>query len=129
VDKLPLVARILLGLMFLVFGLNYFFQFMPTPPVPEAAGNFFGCLAAAGYFLPFLKVVETLCGLLLLIGRYVPLALTVLAAVVANILAFHLALAPGGILFGAIALVLGVYLAWAYRSSFKGVLAANAQPG
>lgn len=128
-DKLPLIARILLGLMFFVFGLNGFFNFMPPPDLPEAAGTFLGCLAATGYFLVVLKVVETLCGLLLLIGRFVPLALTVLAPVVLNIVLFHLFLAPGGILFGLIALILGIYLAWAYRSSFSGVLAANATPG
>lgn len=128
-DKLPLIARILLGLMFFVFGLNGFLNFMPMPDLPEAAGNFMGCLVATGYFLVVLKVVETLCGLLLLIGRFVPLALTVLAPVVLNIVLFHLFLAPGGILFGLIALILGLYLAWAYRSSFSGVLAAGATPG
>ena len=97
--------------------------------MPEAAGNFMGALAATGYFFTFLKIVETLCGLLLLIGRFVPLALCVLAPVVINIVLFHLFLAPGGILFGLIALILGLYLAWCYRSSFSGVLAANAQPG
>lgn len=125
---LTTIARILLGLMFLVFGLNYFFGFFSPPPLPEQAGEFMGALAATGYFFPFLKVVETLCGLLLLIGRYVPLALTVLAPVVVNIVVFHLAMAPGGVLFGAIALVLGLYLAYAYRDSFRGVLAAKAQP-
>lgn len=128
-DKLCLIARILLGLMFLVFGLNGFLQFMPPPPMPEAAGDFLGAMVATGYFITFLKIVETLCGLLLLIGRFVPLALCVLAPVVINIVLFHLFLAPGGILFGLIALILGLYLAWCYRSSFSGVLAANAQPG
>jgi len=129
VDKLPLIARILLGLFFLVFGLNGFFQFMPMPEMPQPAMSFMGALADTGYFLVVLKVVETLCGFFLLIGRFVPLALTVLAPVVLNIVLFHLFLAPSGIVPGLVALLLGLYLAWSYRSSFRGVLAANAQPG
>lgn len=128
-DKLCLIARILLGLMFLVFGFNYFFQFMSMPPMPEAAGNFMGALAATGYFFPFLKIVEIICGLLLLIGIFVPLALLMLAPVVLNIVLFHLFLAPGGTLFGLIALVLGCFVAWCYRSSFRGVLQAKAGTG
>jgi len=128
-DKLPLIARIFLGLFFLIFGLNGFFHFMPTPDLPEPAASFMGALADTGYFIVFLKLTETLCGFLLLIGRFVPLALTVLAPVVLNIILFHLFLAPSGIVPGAIALVLGLYLAWSYRSSFSGVLDPTAQPG
>ncbi len=127
--RLPLVARLLLGLFFTVFGLNGFLQFLPQPPMPEAAGGFLGALVDSGYFLPFLKATETVCGLLLLAGRYVPLALIVLAPIVLNIVLFHAALAPSGIVAGLVALVLGVYLAWAYRSSFRSVLQANARPG
>lgn len=128
-SKLPLVARILLGLIFFVFGLNGFFNFLPAPEMPAPAMDFMGALVATGYFLPFLKLVETVCGLLLLVGRFVPLALTVLAPVVVNIVLFHLFMAPSGIAFGLVALVLGIYLAWCYRSSFRGVLDANASPG
>lgn len=128
-DKLCLVARILLGLMFLVFGLNYFFNFLPMPEMPPEAGEFMGALGATGYFFPFLKIVEITCGLLLLIGLFVPLALCILAPVVLNIVLFHLFLAPGGILPGLLALILGLFLAWCYRSSYSGVLQAKASPG
>jgi uncharacterized membrane protein YphA (DoxX/SURF4 family) len=129
-DKLPLIARILLGLIFFVFGLNGFFHFIPTPELlPERIESFMGAMEATGYFLPLLSGVETLCGLLLLIGRFVPLALTVLAPVVTHIIFFHLFLDPQGIVVGLVALVLGIYLAWSYRSSFRGVLAAKANPG
>lgn len=127
-NRLVTAARILLGLFFIVFGLNGFFQFLPQPELPEPAMAMMGALAETGYFFVFLKLTETICGFLLLIGRFVPLALTVLAPVVANILVFHLFLAPAGILPGLVALVLGVYLAWAYRGSFRGVLDPNAQP-
>lgn len=128
-DKLCLAARILLGLMFLVFGLNGFFNFLAMPEMPQPAGEFMGALAATGYFLPFLKIVETVSGLLLLIGFFVPLALLMLAPVVLNIILFHLFLAPGGILFGLIALILGILVAWCYRGSFSGVLQAKPSMG
>jgi uncharacterized membrane protein YphA (DoxX/SURF4 family) len=129
VDKLPLIARVLLGLIFFVFGLNGFFHFIPTPELPEHIESFVGAMKETGYFLPLLSGVETLCGLLLLIGRFVPLALTVLAPVVVNIILFHLFLDPKGIVVGLVALVLGIYLAWSHRSSFRGVLAAKASSG
>lgn len=128
-DKVILIARIVLGLIFFVFGLNGFFNFLPVPEMDPEAGAFMGALAATGYFFPFLKLTETLCGLLLLIGRFVPLALTVLAPVVLNIVLFHIFLAPSGSLIGILTLALLLFLAWAYRSSFRGVLDANAQPG
>ena len=92
-------------------------------PSPEG-GAFLGALAATGYFFPFLKIVETVCGVLILIGKYVPLALTVIASVVVNIVMYHVVLDPAGLPLAIILLVLGVFLAWAYRESFKSVLAA-----
>src|SRR5437899_10985925 len=80
-------ARIVLGLVFFVFGLNGFFHFMPQQPMPAAAGAFGGALAQAGYFFPLLKPTETLAGVALLSNRFVPLALTVLAPIVVNITA------------------------------------------
>ena len=128
-DKLCLIARILLGLIFFVFGLNGFFHFIPMPEEqPQAVMEFFGGLTAAGYFLPFLKLTETVCGLLLLINRFVPLALTILAPVVLNIVLFHVFLDPAGGVVGYLSLVLGLFLAWCYRDSYRGVLASKAQP-
>lgn len=131
VDKLPLIARLLLGLIFFVFGLNGFLNFLPPPELPEAASSFFGAMVNTGYLFALLKATETVCGFLLLIGRYVPLALTVLAPIVVNIVAFHLFLAPApaAMVVPLVVLVLEIYLAYAYRSSFRGVLQGNAQPG
>jgi uncharacterized membrane protein YphA (DoxX/SURF4 family) len=123
-DKISLAARILFGLAFTVFGLNGFFNFMPPPEPSPEGGAFLGALAATGYFFPFLKVVETVFGFLILIGRWVPLSLTVLASVVLNILMYHLFLDPAGLPLPIILAVLGVYLAWSRRDSFKAVLAA-----
>lgn len=112
-------ARVLLGLMFAVFGLNKFLQFMPTPPLPPEAGQFMGGLAQAGYFFPLLALSEVAAGVLLLTGLFVPLALVILAPIVLQILAFHFALAPAGSLMGVIALILGLIVAWGYRENFK----------
>lgn len=116
--KLPVAARLVLGLVFLVLGLNGFLHFLPQPPMPASAAPFMTGLVSAGYFFPLLKGVEVAAGLMLVTGVLVPFALTLLAPVIVNIAAFHLALAPGG--FGLVALVLAaeVYLAWTHREAF-----------
>jgi uncharacterized membrane protein YphA (DoxX/SURF4 family) len=124
---LPTAARVVLGLVFFVFGLNGFLQFLPQPPMPAAALPFLGGLAGAGYFFPLLKATEVAAGILLLSNRFVPLALTVLAPIIVNIAAFHLVLAPNPIMV-AFLLVAEIYLAWSYRDAFRGVLAAKARP-
>ena len=93
---LPTAARLFLGLVFTVFGLNFFLHFLPTPPPPPRAATFAGALFGSGYFFPLLKTTEVVAGLLLLAGRFVTLALAVLAPIVINIVGFHLFLAPAG---------------------------------
>lgn len=129
-DKLVLVARILLGLVFFVFGLNGFLHFIENPwPPGEAAQAFMGGLAGSGYFFPFLKITETVCGALLLLGVYVPLALTILASVILNIALYHFFLFPDpqSLVMAVLLLVLEIFLAWSYRGSFCGVLARSPQ--
>jgi uncharacterized membrane protein YphA (DoxX/SURF4 family) len=122
--KITLAARIIFGLAFTVFGINGFLDFLPPPEPSPAGGAFLGALMATGYFFPFLKIVETVFGFLILIGRWVPLSLTVLASVVINILFYHLFLDPAGLPLTIILTVLGIYLAWAYKDRFTSVLAA-----
>ncbi len=125
-SKAPLVARILLGLVFFVFGLNGFLHFLTMPPMPEEAGALMGALGATGYFFPVLKIVETVSGALLLSGMFVPLALILLAPVIVQIFLFHAVLAPGGIGLPIVLVILEAYLGFvAYRSSFVGVLSAK----
>jgi hypothetical protein len=126
--KLVSVARIALGLVFFVFGLNGFLHFLPQPPMSGPPAEFLGALVGTGYMFPLIKGTEVIAGLLLLSGRYVPLALTLLAPVVVNILGFHLFLAPSGLAIPALVLLLEVFLAWSYRSAFRGVLRARAVP-
>lgn len=118
-------ARILMGVGFLIPGLNGFFHFMPMPPAPEAAMNFAGALAATGYMFPLVKSLEIAAGIALLSGRFVPLALLVLAPIMVNILAFHAALAPAGLGMPLVLFALGLYLAWSYRDAFRPVLRAK----
>jgi len=120
--KVAFGARMLLGLIFVVFGLNGFLSFIPMPPPEGAAAAFMGGLAASGYFFPLLKGTEVIVGVLLLSGRFVPLALTVLAPITLNILAFHLLLAPSGLPLALLVMALHLSLAWIYRSAFAGVL-------
>lgn len=88
--KLPLIARLLLGLPFVVFGMNGFLHFIPMQPMPEPAQTFFTGLMAVKYFLPVLAGTEVFCGLCLVTGAFVPLALIVLAPVMVQIILFHL---------------------------------------
>jgi uncharacterized membrane protein YphA (DoxX/SURF4 family) len=121
-------ARVLLGLIFFVFGLNGFLHFLPQPPMSGPPADFAGAMVATGYLFPFVKGTEVLSGVLLLSGRFVPLALTILAPVVLNIVAFHLFLAPAGLAIPIVVLALEVFLAWSYRSAYRSVVRANALP-
>lgn len=118
-------ARLLLGAIFTVFGLNGFLHFLPQPPIAGTAAAFIGGLGASGYFFPLLKGTEVLAGLLLLSNRFVPLALTVLAPIVVNIVAFHAFLAPAGLGLPIVIATLGVYLAYAERATFAPLLRAQ----
>lgn len=127
VSKATTVARILFGLVFFVFGLNGFLNFLPQPPMPGAAGQFIGALVASGYVMLLVKAVEVAAGIMLLANRFVPLALILLAPIVVNIVAFHLILTPPNpVTF--FVLFVEIFLAWSYRDSFRGVLAAKAEP-
>jgi putative oxidoreductase len=117
------IARILLGLVFLVFGSNNFFHFMPNQPIPGDAGVLADVLFRHGWFT-FHGVLEVVAGVLLLIGRYVPVALVLLGPILVNILMFHLTLAAG-ILPGLICTVLEVFLIYAYWPAFEGIFTSD----
>lgn len=125
----PEVARVLLGLVFFVFGLNGFLHFMPQPPHDGAAAAFLGGLAASGYFFPLLKGTEVLVGTALLANRFVPLALVVVAPILVNILAFHAALDRSGLGMAVVLVGLEIGLAYAHRKVFAPILSAKAGKG
>jgi hypothetical protein len=122
------VARYVQGAIFLVFGLNGFLQFLPAPPTTEAASRFGMALFETGYMFPLIKGTEVLVGVLLLGNRFVPLALTVIAPVIVNIVAFHLFLAPAGLAFPLLLVVTELYLAWSYRHVYAPLLRRTAVP-
>ena len=117
-------ARILLGLIFFVFGLMYFFMKMPPIDTTTAMGKFSDGLLASGYFMPFLKGTETLMGLLLLLNRFTPVALLILAPIIINILLFHSFLEPQGLPIAIPVFLLEVFLAWAHWDKYKGLFEA-----
>ncbi len=119
-----MIARYLLGLMFTVFGLNGFLNFIPQPPPANPLALQFLTSISASHFAAFFFAVQVLAGVLLLSGFFVPLALTLLAAELYNILAFHITLAPGA---GpaVFACVLWVLVFLQYRDSFNAILSAK----
>jgi hypothetical protein len=126
-SKLPLAARTLLGLAFTVFGLNFFLNFLPQPPVPADGAAFLGALYA-GKILSVVKVIEIAAGLVLLGNRFVPLALAVLAPVEVGILLFHGVFEPAGFPLPIVLVALTLYLAWAYRAAFAPMLRPYVEP-
>lgn len=122
-----IAARVLLGLCFFVFGLNFFFNFIPKPaePPPAAAADFAGALFKSGYLFPLVKTIEVVCGAALLANRFVPLALTLLAPIIVNIVAFHLLLEKSGAPMVLAILALELYLAWAHRAAWRPLFTAK----
>jgi len=123
--KIDIGARIVLGLILLVFGLNKFFQFMPMPEMPEAAGALMGAFMETGYIMPMIAIVEVVTGILLLAGLFVPLALVLLAPLSLNVILFHIFLDPAGIAAGLIVFLLNLYLLLAYLDHYKPILRAK----
>jgi uncharacterized membrane protein YphA (DoxX/SURF4 family) len=125
----PTAGRVLLGIIFFVTGLNGFLNFLPQPStMPEGASAFAEALMKTGYLFPLLMGTQLIGGVLLLSNRFVPLALALLAPIVVNIVAFHVFLAPSGIPLAVVVLALEVYLAWAYRTAYRPMLAMRATP-
>lgn len=116
------IARVLLGLIFFVFGLNGFLNFLPMPEgIPEGAMAFSMAMMKTGYFMPMLKGIEVVSGAMLLANVYVPLVLLVLAPIALNIFLFHWFLTPGiqNVTIPLVIIGLGLTLAWAHRAIFK----------
>ena len=119
---LTIIARVLLGLIFVVFGSNAFLHFLPMPPLPQGVtGEYLHAFFASGYVY-VIGAFQVIGGLLLLIGRFVPLGLTILGAVIVNIWAFHLLMAPEGLPPAVVVTVFELFLVWSYRDRFAGIL-------
>ena len=122
------VARYLLGFVFAVFGLNGFLHFIPQPPPSSAmALQYLTALGTSHYIVPVF-LFQLIAGILLLVNRFVPLALTVLAAIITNILLYHATMDPKGIGLGLIVAIVWILVYLGYRSSFRPLLSANPEP-
>jgi len=127
---LPRIAQFLMGLPLVVFGLNGFFNFIPPPttPLPEEAAAFAGALAKSGYMMQLIGATQLIVGLLLILNRFVPLALALFAPFIINSIAFHLRLEHSGLPMAGVFLLLEIYLAWAYRDAYRSMLVMRATP-
>jgi uncharacterized membrane protein YphA (DoxX/SURF4 family) len=116
-----IIVRVLLGLMFAVFGSNAFLHFIPMPPMQGPAGAFIGALVSSGYIY-VIALLQVVGGLLLLIGgRFVPLGLTLLGPVIVNIMLYHIFLDTSGLAMACAISILALFLLWAYRFKFPAI--------
>lgn len=119
-----IIARILLGLAFVVFGVFPFLTSLPQPPPPPGLAGDYVKVFTASHYAQVIGAMQFLSGLMLLSGKFVPLGLTILAAILFNIWAFHLLMEPAGIIPGAIATLLWAIVFWNYRERFAEILAS-----
>lgn len=117
-----LIARLLLGLAFVVFGLFPFLTFLPQPPPPPGLAGDYVKVFTASHYAQVIGATQLFSGLTLLSGKFVPLGLTILGAILFNIWAFHLLMEPAGILPGAVATLLWALVVWQYRERFADIL-------
>jgi putative oxidoreductase len=117
-----IIARILLGLMFVVFGSNIFLQFIPMPPQKPSLATDFSKALMESHYVYVVGFLQVAGGLLLLIGRYVPLGLTLLGPVIVNILCFHIFMDRSGLPMAIVVAVLALFLLWRYRANFAGLV-------
>ena len=116
-----IIARVLLGLVFAVFGSNAFLHFIPMPPMQGQAGAFIGALISSGYIY-VIALLQVVGGLLLLIGaRFVPLGLTLLGPVIVNIVLYHIFLDTTGLVMACVISILALFLLWVYRYRFPAI--------
>jgi putative oxidoreductase len=120
------IARILLGLIFVVFGSNVFLHFIPTPPMPAGPIQDFTNVMMVTHYMLVVGFFQVLGGLLLFIPRFVPLGLTILAPILVNILTTHILVMHGGLFpVPILCVLLWLLIFWRYRSAFAGILGAE----
>jgi putative oxidoreductase len=116
-----MIARLLLGAIFVFFGLNVYLQFLHPPPMPPGAMADFATVLMVTHYMHVVAIFQVVPGLLLLFNRYVPLALTLLAPVIFNILLTHTLMQPAGLPPGLVAVILWFLVFWSVRSAFAGL--------
>ncbi|OOQ58721.1 hypothetical protein [Mucilaginibacter pedocola] len=122
-----LISRIILGLLYLIFGLDYFLHFIPYQPAHTGVtGAFVAGLKGVGYFYPMIKTIQILAGLSLLFNRYAPLAAVAVFPISLNVLLFHTILVPSGWLMGVFLFVPNVLLGFGWKKYYAGLFTAKA---
>jgi uncharacterized membrane protein YphA (DoxX/SURF4 family) len=119
---ITMIVRILLGLVFVVFGSNAFLHFIPVPPLPDTPSGRFLSAMFESHYIYGVAAIEVLGGLLLVVGRYVPLGLALLAPIIVNIVFYHTFMDQSGLGMAAVVSLLAVFLVWRYREAFAGLL-------
>ena len=117
-----IIARSLLGLIFVTFGLNMFLHFIPMPPPPEGPAREFMTALFISHYLYVVGALQVVGGLILLSGRWIPLGLTLLGPVIVNIVCFHVLMAPAGLPMALVVSFLALFLLWRYREHFAGLV-------
>ena len=117
-----IIARSLLGLIFVVFGSNMFLHFIPMPPPPEGPARDFMTALYLSHYLYVVGALQVVGGVLLFTGRWTPLGLTLVGPVIVNILCFHLLMAPAGLPMAIVVSLLALFLLWRYREHFAGLV-------
>jgi uncharacterized membrane protein YphA (DoxX/SURF4 family) len=120
------IARIIIGCVFVFFGLNIFFQFLHMPPPPSGPAGDFTRALFVSHFLYVVAALQVMGGLLCLSGRFVPLGLVLLGPVIVNILLFHILLNPAGLAMAIVVSVLALIVLWYHRASFAGLVKSGA---
>lgn len=127
-----IIVRTLMGLLFLVSSVTYLLMVQGVIPAPEippgVLKNFTDGLAGTGYFMPLLKITEFVCAILLLTGRFVPLALVILSPIIINILMVHTFLDRSTLVVALVMVLAQIFLAYCYRDAFKPLLTSKYTP-
>ena len=121
--------RILSGVLYVIFGLNGFLVFIPVPEtLPPDVLDFLNALTGSGYMMQLIGTTQIVAGVLLVVNRFVPLALALLVPFLVNSIAFHVVLEPTGLPMAGVFVAIEIYLAWVYRDAFRSMLQAKVQP-
>ena len=116
------IARILLGCVFVFFGLNIFLQFLHMPPPPSGPAGDFAMALFVSHYIYVVGALQVIGGVLCLVGRFVPLGLTLLGPVIVNILLFHILLVPAGLPLAMVVSALALIVLWQHRAAFAGLV-------
>lgn len=122
--KVKLVVRVLLGVVLIIFGMNKFLQFMPLPPMSIAATDFMTALVDSGYIMAIVAIVEVVTGILILLNKYLALALVILFPILLNAFLFHLFLDLPGVGGASFAILMNVFLIFANKNKYSEILKA-----